>query len=160
MRGDEFFAEISKRVPFTKLHPSVAAFFKDYFRQEKVVRFGDRFVVNTNFPPYPSGAFDRLTELFGELGDAATRLLYSVTVAVTNRCPFNCWHCYNAGRSQADMPLADVQTLARRRRDLDRRRTAAQGRPRPDRGVIRFEVLLDFGDHRRRPYPEARPHVA
>lgn len=112
MRGDKFFAQISTRPPFTKLHPRVGGFLKDYFAREKVITFGDRFVVNTNFPPYPSPAFDNLAEQFGQLGDAATRRLYSVTLAVTNRCPFNCWHCYNAGRSQTDMPLAALKHLA------------------------------------------------
>ena len=45
MRGDAFFAEISRRPPFTKLHPRVAGFFKDYLSREKVVRFGDCSVV-------------------------------------------------------------------------------------------------------------------
>ena len=49
---------------------------------------------------------------FAELGDAATRRLYSVTWAVTNRCPFKCWHCYNAGRSQQDVPLEVLRDLA------------------------------------------------
>ena len=112
MRGDEFFAQVSKRPPFTKLHPRVGAFLKGYFAKEKVILFGDRFVVNTNFPPFPSAAFDHLAEQFAQLGDAATRRLYSVTLAVTNRCPFNCWHCYNAGRSQVDLPLAALNKLA------------------------------------------------
>jgi MoaA/NifB/PqqE/SkfB family radical SAM enzyme/protein-L-isoaspartate O-methyltransferase len=105
MRGDELFAQISTRPPFTKLHPKVAAFFKGYLAGEKAVRFGERFVVNTNFPPYPSRAFEHLAEGFSRLGDAKERRLYSVTLAVTNRCFFNCWHCYNAGRSQVDLPL-------------------------------------------------------
>ena len=112
MRGDEFFAQVSKRPPFTKLHPRVGAFLKNYFAKEKVIPFGVRFVVNTNFPPYPGAAFDHLVEQFGQLGDAATRRLYSVTLAVTNRCSFNCWHCYNAGRSQVDIPLAVLKNLA------------------------------------------------
>lgn len=112
MRGDEFFCGIAKRPPFTKLHPRVAAFFKDYFAREKAVSFGEQYVVNTHFPPYPSAAFDNLVEQFGLLGDAGHRRLYSVTLAVTNRCPFNCWHCYNAGRSQTDLPLAALQRLA------------------------------------------------
>jgi MoaA/NifB/PqqE/SkfB family radical SAM enzyme/protein-L-isoaspartate O-methyltransferase len=118
MRGDEFFTGVSKRPPFTKLHPRVGAFLKGYFAREKVIPFGDRFVVNTNFPPYPSAAFDNLAEQFGQLGDAATRRLYSVTLAVTNRCPFNCWHCYNAGRSQVDTPLAALKNLAGELQDL------------------------------------------
>lgn len=112
MRGDDFFAEISKRPPLTKLHPRLGAFFKDYLAREKAVAFRGQHVVNTHFPPYPSSAFDRLVEQFGQLGDAAARRLYSVTVAVTNRCPFNCWHCYNAGRSQSDMPLEVLERLA------------------------------------------------
>lgn len=112
MRGDDFFSAIAKRPPFTKLHPRVAVFFKDYFAKEKVVSFGEQFVVNTHFPPYPSAAFEQLVDQFGQLGAAATRRLYSVTLAVTNRCPFNCWHCYNAGRSQQDLPLAALRELA------------------------------------------------
>jgi MoaA/NifB/PqqE/SkfB family radical SAM enzyme/protein-L-isoaspartate O-methyltransferase len=111
MRGDEFFIELSKRPPFTKLHPRVAGFFKEYFSHEKAVRFGDRFVVNTHFPPYPSPAFDKLTEGFRLLGDADERRLYSVALAVTNRCMFNCWHCYNAGRSQEDLSLETLRSL-------------------------------------------------
>ena len=117
MRGDEFFVGIANRPPFTKLHPRVAAFLKDYFAREKVVMFGDRFVVNTHFPPYPSGAFEHLVEEFGRVGTAAARRLYSVTLAVTNRCPFRCWHCYNAGRGQQDMALAPLRELASQLQD-------------------------------------------
>ena len=83
-----------------------------------MVSFGGRSVVNTHFPPYPSPAFDQLVSQFAELGNAANRRLYSVTLALTNRCPFNCWHCYNAGRSQQDLPLAGVQALARQLQEL------------------------------------------
>ncbi|MFH1745980.1 MAG: radical SAM protein [Planctomycetota bacterium] len=117
MRGDEFFVELSKRPPFTKLHPRVAEFFKGYFAHEKVVRFGERSVVNTHFPPYPSPAFDTLVEGFQQIGDAGKQRLYSVTLAVTNRCMFNCWHCYNAGRNQVDLPLDKLAELADELRD-------------------------------------------
>jgi MoaA/NifB/PqqE/SkfB family radical SAM enzyme/protein-L-isoaspartate O-methyltransferase len=112
MRGDDFFVQVSKRPPFTKLHPEVAGYFKEYLSKEKIVRFGDRFVVNTHFPPYPGRAFDNLAEGFRLLGDAAQRRLYSVTLAVTNRCTYRCWHCYNAGRSQQDLPLEVLGRLA------------------------------------------------
>ena len=118
MKGDEFFSEVSKRPPFTKLHPRVGAFFKGYLAHEKVVRFGERYVVNTHFPPLPSPAFDNLAESFGRLGDAADRRLYSVTLAVTNRCEFHCWHCYNAGRAQADLPLTTWRRIAEQLREL------------------------------------------
>jgi len=118
MRGSEFFAELSKRPPFTKLHPKVAGFFGDYLANEKVVRFGDRYVVNTHFPPYPSRAFNGLVEQFALLGQSEGRRLYSVTLAVTNRCGYNCWHCYNAGRSQVDIPLETMKPLAADLQDL------------------------------------------
>ena len=117
MRGDEFFVRIAKQPPFTKLHPSVAVFFKDYFSHEKAVHLDGRVVMNTHFPPYPSRAFDNLVDGFRLLGDASERRLYSVMLAVTNRCTFNCWHCYNAGRSQVDL---DLETLKRTVVDLQR----------------------------------------
>lgn len=118
MRGDEFFRQAAGEAPFSKLHPGIAAFFKDYLANEKVVRFNDRYVVNTHFPPYPSFAFDNLVENFGRIGDAAERRVHSVTLGVTNRCPYNCWHCYNAGRSQQDLSPSTLKDIARRLQDL------------------------------------------
>ena len=112
MRGDMFFTQVLSKPPFSKMHPTVAAFFKDYLSKEKVIEFNGRFVVNTHFPPYPSGAFDNFAEHISEMGDAAKRRLFSVTLAVTNRCNYHCWHCYNAGRSQRDMPLSVLKDIA------------------------------------------------
>ena len=112
MRGDQFFARLATKPPFSRLHPKIAAFFKEYLGGEKVIRFGELSVVNTQFPPFPSLAFDRLTENFGRIGEAGADRLYSVTLAVTNRCRFQCWHCYNAGRSQEDLPLSTLQETA------------------------------------------------
>jgi MoaA/NifB/PqqE/SkfB family radical SAM enzyme/protein-L-isoaspartate O-methyltransferase len=112
MQGNQFFDKIAKQPPFTKLHPEIAAFFKDYLSGEKAVRFNDRMVVNTQFPPYPSPAFDRLATNFGLIGEAAAGRLYSVTLAITNRCSFACWHCYNSGRSQVDLSIGVLQNLA------------------------------------------------
>jgi MoaA/NifB/PqqE/SkfB family radical SAM enzyme/protein-L-isoaspartate O-methyltransferase len=96
----------------------VGSFFKEYFAQEKVIQFGDRMVVNTHFPPFPSRAFDNLAEGFRLLGGTEQRHLYSVTWAVTNRCTFNCWHCYNAGRSQVDLDLETLSRVAGELRDM------------------------------------------
>lgn len=111
MRGTEFFEKVATKPPFSKLHPAVAAFFKDYLSKEKVVTFEGRSVLNTHFPPYPSRAFDNLVEQFSTIGDVSERRLYSVTLAVTNRCMYNCWHCYNAGRNQQDIPLAVMRKV-------------------------------------------------
>lgn len=110
MNGAEYFVEVAKTADITKLHPRVAQFLKDYLRGEKAVSFRDQWVVNTQFPPYPSRAFDRFLHQCAT--ERETWPLYSLTWAVTNRCPFACSHCYNAGRSQQDVPRAVFQALA------------------------------------------------
>ena len=70
MRGDEFFRMMATRRPFSRMHPRVAEFFKEYLAHEKVARFGDRFILNMHFPPYPGPAFDafrgRMLELYAD----------------------------------------------------------------------------------------------
>jgi MoaA/NifB/PqqE/SkfB family radical SAM enzyme/SAM-dependent methyltransferase len=51
-------------------------------------------------------------------GFAESARLFSVTLALTNRCTFDCWHCYNAGRSQTDLPLPTWQRLASELQEL------------------------------------------
>jgi MoaA/NifB/PqqE/SkfB family radical SAM enzyme/SAM-dependent methyltransferase len=118
MRGDQFFASLASRPPFSRMHPRLAVFFKDYLSNEKVVAFGGNNVVNTHLPPYPSRAFDKMVEQFNEIGDASTRRLFSVTWAVTNRCTYDCWHCYNAGRSQQDLPLETLKQVGSQLQEL------------------------------------------
>ncbi len=119
MRGDQFFRQMAGRPPFSKLHPKMAAFFNDYLAGEKVVRFGDRHVFNTHFPPYPSRAFESFSAQFGTAGQSGPgRRLFSVTWAVTNRCNYRCWHCYNAGRSQEDLPLEVARDLVGQLQEL------------------------------------------
>jgi MoaA/NifB/PqqE/SkfB family radical SAM enzyme/SAM-dependent methyltransferase len=118
MRGDGFFTQVLSRPPFSKMHPRVAAFFKDYLSREKVIEFNGHYVVNTHFPPYPSGAFDNFARQFNLVGQTEQRRLYSVTLAVTNRCGYNCWHCYNAGRSQRDVPLSVLLRAVKELQDL------------------------------------------
>ncbi len=118
MKGKEFLAQVLHEPPFSRLHPKVAAFLKDYLEHEKVITFRGKRIVNTNFPPYPSPAFDTMADQFNAIGGVVDRSLFSVTLAVTNRCPYHCWHCYNAGRSQRDVPLAALRDAVRQLRDL------------------------------------------
>lgn len=113
MRGDGFLAMLAANPPFSRLDPAIARFFRDYLAHEKAVPFGGRTVINSHFPPWPSRAFDAFLAQFFDLGKPGpSRKLYSVTLAVTNRCGYRCWHCYNAGRSQKDLPLASLRRLA------------------------------------------------
>ena len=119
MRGDRFLQQVAGRPPFSRLHPKLGAFFRDYLSAEKVVPFGDGYVLNTHFPPFPSPAFDRMVDQFNAVGQAGPeRRLFSVTWAVTNRCNFRCWHCYNAGRSPEDLPLPRARALAHELQEL------------------------------------------
>ncbi|MCX7049237.1 MAG: radical SAM protein [Candidatus Sumerlaeota bacterium] len=118
MIGAEFFQQMAGKPPFSKMHPKVAAFFREYLAHEKAIRFQGRTVINTHFPPYPSPAFDNLAENLFAVGDAGRRRLYSVTLAVTNRCHYRCWHCYNAGRSQKDLTLEELRSIARQLQEL------------------------------------------
>ncbi len=127
MLGSEFFKHIAVKPPFSKMHPGVAAFFKDYLAHEKVIPFGGRSVLNTHFPPYPGRAFDNLIKQFNSIGDITKRRLYSVTLAVTNRCMYNCWHCYNAGRSQKDIPLTILKEVVRQLQNMEAVRVTLSG---------------------------------
>ncbi len=112
-RGDEFFSMLAARPPFSRLDPALAAFFKRYLAHEKAVEFDGRTVINSHFPPYPSRAFDTFLEHFFDLGvSGPARRLFSVTLAVTNRCRYRCWHCYNSGRSQKDLPVETLRQVA------------------------------------------------
>jgi len=111
MKGTDFFLQQSRQPPFSRMNPQMAAFFKDYLAHEKVVQFGDQYVLNTHFPPFPSPAFDNMAGHFNAIGEVEERRLFSVTLAVTNRCMYNCWHCYNAGRSQKDLSLAELKKV-------------------------------------------------
>ena len=118
MRGNEFFREAAKQPPFSRLHPKIGVFFNNYFANEKVIPLQGKYVINTQFPPYPSPAFDNLAEHFKQIGDQEHRQLYSVTLAITNRCNYHCWHCYNAGREQKDLSLSELAKVIKRIQEL------------------------------------------
>ncbi len=110
MNGKEWLQTLAADPMSSRLSPAMMKFLSDYLAREKVVDFDGCKVINTHFPPYPSGAFERLIEQLTQDGSQGS--LYSVTWAVTNRCCFACRHCYNAGRCQDDVPPATMQNLA------------------------------------------------
>ena len=119
MKGSDLFAMVASRPPAARMDPAVAAFFKDYLENEKAARFGEQVVLNSHFPPFPGPAFDAFLQQVLTVGRAGPRRqLYSVTLAITNRCGYRCWHCYNAGRSARDMSLETLCTLASELQDL------------------------------------------
>jgi len=69
---------------------------------EYISRHGNRWVLNTFLPPFPSPAFDRL--FTNQLSERKYTPV-SAYLAVTARCPANCWHCSLKNRSDAELPL-------------------------------------------------------
>ena len=118
MKGEEFLRIYAARPPFSRMHPAMISFFKSYLAHEKVIPFRGRYVLNTHFPPYPGPAFDTMVGNFDDVGEEGSRRLFSVTLAVTNRCMYRCWHCYNAGRSGKDVPLSSLKEIIARIQDL------------------------------------------
>jgi len=112
MKGQVFVQTLARDALFSDIHPRLASFLKGYLSGERVTRFGDQYVINTHLPPYPSPAFNNMIEHFTAFGQIqGLRHLFSVTLAVTNRCQYQCWHCYNAQRCQEDVSLAQVQEV-------------------------------------------------
>jgi len=77
---------------------------------EKIVRFGDRWVISSFVPPVPSRAFMTFIKggvdkdsLYTDLAHARRSAPLSVHVCITSRCPFRCEHCgatYSPGRAE------------------------------------------------------------
>ena len=97
-----------------------------YFEHVRAIPFGDQWVFDSAFPPFPGKAFSRLVARLEEAvqGEHTPSM---VTIAVTNRCMLNCWHCYNAGRDQTDLSLAAFQAMGRELLDLGATRIALAG---------------------------------
>jgi MoaA/NifB/PqqE/SkfB family radical SAM enzyme/SAM-dependent methyltransferase len=108
--NDAFLAAFVGGVDISRFTPSLYRFFKDFLDIERVRRYGEQFVINTFIPPFPSRAFDRF--LASCFSSEERPLILSVDLALTNACPFNCWHCYNAGRAVADLPTDRLRAVA------------------------------------------------
>lgn len=74
-------------------------------RYEKPVKLGDKIVLSSFVPPFPSKAFDRFIDSFGKL------IPTSIYLGVTNKCKYDCWHCssrYRAGEELTANELIKV----------------------------------------------------
>jgi MoaA/NifB/PqqE/SkfB family radical SAM enzyme/SAM-dependent methyltransferase len=114
--NDAFLAAFVDGVDISRFTPSLYRFFRDFLEIERVRRYGEQYVLNTFIPPFPSRAFDRF--LSSCFGTEERPLILSVDLALTNACPFDCWHCYNAGRLVADLPTDRARALVGRLQEL------------------------------------------
>jgi MoaA/NifB/PqqE/SkfB family radical SAM enzyme/ubiquinone/menaquinone biosynthesis C-methylase UbiE len=112
MRHKEFLAEVARTAPLEIFTPRLYRFFDDYLGVSPPRRFRSQYVVNNFIPPFPGKAFARFLEtVFGN--SESNTLIHGADLAVTNACPFNCYHCYNAYRAIRDLPADTWRRIIR-----------------------------------------------
>lgn len=78
-------------------------------KHEKINKIDGNYLVSSFLPPIPSEAFMQLfnatpniNSKFYEHANAIRTAPISMFVAITEKCPYNCWHCSNHNRSSKD----------------------------------------------------------
>lgn len=77
------------------------------FRKERPHWFNDQIRINSAFPPYPSQAFDRITDIIKN----QKRLPHTIDFAVTSKCPYQCPHCSYGKRKKEDLITNQILNL-------------------------------------------------
>ncbi|MBI5571867.1 MAG: radical SAM protein [Desulfomonile tiedjei] len=70
-----------------------------------MVRFGDRVVMDSTFPPFPSRAFDRRVSNYLNTLDLVDTPSGIVSISTTNCCPYSCAFCSTNARHNLDTDL-------------------------------------------------------
>jgi MoaA/NifB/PqqE/SkfB family radical SAM enzyme len=115
-----FSAENRKQRKLKGLSPGDAIFnyIKMSFLEDAVlkyrrpVQFGDKFVIDSAFPPYPSKALDRRLSNYINHLDMRELPTGIVSISTTNQCPYNCEFCSTNARSRTEDDL-DEELLIR-----------------------------------------------
>jgi MoaA/NifB/PqqE/SkfB family radical SAM enzyme/ubiquinone/menaquinone biosynthesis C-methylase UbiE len=105
MRNGEFIDKVAEEAGVGVFTPRLYDFFVEHLGVSPPRKVNGKYVVNNFIPPFPSPAFTRFLDTFFSL-NGSRGTVHGADVAVTNACPFNCYHCYNAGRRIADLPAA------------------------------------------------------
>ncbi len=74
-------------------------------RYRNMVRFGDKVIIDSTFPPFPSPAFDRRLSNYLNYFDIQDIPSGIVSISTTNLCPYSCSFCSTNSRriSKADL---------------------------------------------------------
>jgi len=76
------------------------------FKNEKLTKINNRYVLNTFLPPFPSPSFEQFIK--NTLAAKSRNIFpYSGYVALTGRCSFSCWHCSRAFRAKEELSKED-----------------------------------------------------
>jgi len=118
MKAVDMLPRLIDRQVMGVLDPELIDLLRDYLSLMKVVPWGDQFVMGTHAPPFPGPAFDRFMNGLIPDGSDDGPTVTTTALAITNRCPLTCWHCYNAGRPQIDLPLEDLKHIVAQFQDI------------------------------------------
>lgn len=87
-------------------------------RHEKLTLHNGKFVISSDLPPFPSEAFDRcIKALHSTMGKDVVIPIYA-SFSVTNKCVYNCWHCYINSLKEEDMSSEYVLNIIQMLQDL------------------------------------------
>lgn len=78
-------------------------FVRQWLDGERLSRHGGQWVLNSFIPPFPGRAFERL---FENLLSGRHLSPVSAFLAITDACPYRCWHCSLKGRRTGTLATA------------------------------------------------------
>jgi len=103
------------------LFPDFPEQFKEYLIErlqwEKLGWFSGKVIVNSFFPPIPSKALDSVVNAWRSSmeGQVVPEI---ATVAVTNKCPYNCLYCSVSDKTVNDMPAVLIKRVISKLQDM------------------------------------------
>ncbi len=105
VKKDLLLVKMLKEKEVRSLPKSFLFYLREQLKYEKFVKLGNRYIINSQLPPYPSPAFKQFLKVGNAVREGKTAPS-SVHIAVTNACPMDCWHCSNANREdKGDLDL-------------------------------------------------------
>lgn len=96
---------------FPNVDPSLLESYARALQYEKIVKFGDQYVINTFFPPFPSKAFENVF-------NRGLNYPMNTNVAVTNNCHGECGYCSYAPAGHEDLSLEQLKSIFAQLQDL------------------------------------------
>ncbi|UCE74460.1 MAG: radical SAM protein [Methanomassiliicoccales archaeon] len=105
MKKNVLLLKMLKNERVRNLPKSFLFYLKDALKYEKFVELDGKYVLTSQMPPYPGEAFDQFMQI-GAMAMEGKAAPASCHIAVTNKCNYDCWHCSNYNREDAeDLPL-------------------------------------------------------
>ncbi len=86
-------------------------YLRESSKYEKFVQIDGKVVMNSQLPPYGTEAFEKFISMIPRIQNGE-KFPFSVNIAITSRCNYDCWHCSNWGREEKPDMTLEVLTNA------------------------------------------------